>query len=472
MEFFLIVVCFIATVFCGHTSISSDVSQFKRALISNVSEAQSMIDSGLYDKYLTRGLFFMMHFVNEYFIEENFELLLKSGADMEAVNKNGQNGLEFAVVRENSKAVEILLRNGANPNQFDKNNSISILETAIMQNFVVDASMTELLIKHGADMNHTNAQGESALHQAMRIGNPKVPPVLIEHGANVNAKDRQNRTPLHFAAMYDHWSREDRISIAEMLLDRGADVYAEDNEGNTALDLANSRESNVSEAQSMIDSGLYDKYLTRGLFYMMQFVNEYFIEENFELLLKSGADMEAVNENGQNALEYAVVGQNSMAVEILLRNGANPNQFDNNNRTSMLQATIPRGYYPSASITESLVKHGADVNLANEQGETPLHIAIKEGNPRTPPILINHGANVNAKEKTQNRTPLHYVAIYGRWSEEDRMSIAEMLLDHGADVYAEDNDGNTALDIANTRQMRKLFGGKMGFMGWLRTIFW
>jgi ankyrin repeat protein len=76
-----------------------------------------------------------------------------------------------------------------------------------------------------------------------------------------------------------------------------------------------------------------------------------------------------------------------------------------------------------------LIAHGARLNDA-KTGETPLHSAIAERHVDVARLLINQGANVNARNQS-GRTPLHFVA-----SLIDDPDLAELLIQHGADVNA------------------------------------
>ena len=78
---------------------------------------------------------------------------------------------------------------------------------------------------------------------------------------------------------------------------------------------------------------------------------------------------------------------------------------------------------------------------------TSLHIASLNGAHRVARVLIEHGADVNAEDTTE-RTPLHYACRL----EDDR--IAEMLLDAGANIDAADSNGRTPLIIASMGRSR------------------
>ena len=97
-------------------------------------------------------------------------------------------------------------------------------------------------------------------------------------------------------------------------------------------------------------------------------------------------------------------------------------------------------------VLELLIAAGTDVNAkANDQlGGTALHIAANLGHKKVVELLVAAGADVNAK-MLYGMTPLHFAA--------NNKGIAKFLIDKGADVNAKLNDGphngSTPLDLAN-----------------------
>jgi len=92
---------------------------------------------------------------------------------------------------------------------------------------------------------------------------------------------------------------------------------------------------------------------------------------------------------------------------------------------------------------ELFIKLGVDVNVKNNQGQTPFYRAIQMANLEIAEFLISKGATVDVKDN-EGKTPLHYTA-YMAWHNKD---VAEFLIKHGADINAKDNDGKTPLQIA------------------------
>ena len=96
----------------------------------------------------------------------------------------------------------------------------------------------------------------------------------------------------------------------------------------------------------------------------------------------------------------------------------------------------------SAIVKFLAVEHPEDVNSQNFPGrDTPLHVNSQMGYVDVARILIEHGADVAAQDNLGG-TPLHGVSLEGH------VDLAQLLIEHGADVAAEDVDGSTPLHMA------------------------
>ena len=95
-------------------------------------------------------------------------------------------------------------------------------------------------------------------------------------------------------------------------------------------------------------------------------------------------------------------------------------------------------------LVKLLVEHGADVNAMNYEGATPLYKACEYlGTAEIVKYLISKGAKINVHIKLySNDTPLH-TAITST-----KQDVVKILIENGADLYAENNKGETPLDFA------------------------
>jgi hypothetical protein len=97
------------------------------------------------------------------------------------------------------------------------------------------------------------------------------------------------------------------------------------------------------------------------------------------------------------------------------------------------------------AVVRLLVKAGADPNIRDADGNTPLHGDLDEAAARA---LIDLRANVNAQNK-RGETPLMWTSYE---------NIVEILLNAGADIATRSGAGKTALDLARERHLSKIAG--------------
>jgi N-acyl-D-amino-acid deacylase len=97
--------------------------------------------------------------------------------------------------------------------------------------------------------------------------------------------------------------------------------------------------------------------------------------------------------------------------------------------------------YGSADCVKLLLDRGANPNLRNASGATPLHWAVPDA--AKAKLLLAAGADANARSTNLQRTPLLVAASYPGSTE-----VLRLLLEHGADIHARDRSGMHALGRA------------------------
>ncbi len=164
-------------------------------------------------------------------------------------------------------------------------------------------------------------------------------------------------------------------------------------------------------------------------------------------LLKKGADVNAQDEaHGQTALTYAAALGQMYAVKALLGNGADPN-LTNMVGYSPLMAAARNCRHRCAML---LIDAGAEVDATDDWGYTALMLAANDGLPETVNMLLEHGANVNAAA-TGGYTSLMAATINNSIPENMVEEIVALLLSAGADVNATTEDGKSAATFALER---------------------
>jgi ankyrin repeat protein len=189
-------------------------------------------------------------------------------------------------------------------------------------------------------MSHAEGGPARGLFEAAATGDVAAVVRSLKAGVKPDVRDEAKRTPLLVA------THNNRIGVARVLIETGADVNAKDNIGDTP-------------------------YLYAGA------------EGRIEILkmtLGAGANLRDTNRYGGTALIPAAHHGHPEAVKILLEAGVAPDHVNNLGWTALLEAIVlGDGGEIHTEIVRRLVDGGADVNIADRDGVTPLAHARQRG---------------------------------------------------------------------------------------------
>jgi len=199
-----------------------------------------------------------------------------------------------------------------------------------------------------------NTLNDQLLHATQRADKRTVL-TLLQQGADINTRNAQGRTPLMIAT-YQHNS-----DMVKTLLQAGADVNIRDNNKENPL--------LHSAAQGWLDI--------------------------VRLAIEAHADTSLTNRfGGISLIPASERGHVEIVRELLTRTGINVNHVNNLGWTALLEAIIlSNGGKAHQQIVQMLVDHGADVNLADGDGVTPLQHARQRGFSEIEHILLQAGAH-------------------------------------------------------------------------------
>lgn len=139
-------------------------------------------------------------------------------------------------------------------------------------------------------------------------------------------------------------------------------------------------------------------------------------------------DVDERDFEGIAALHMAARCGREDAVSILVECGADFNIRDD-------QGETPLHFASTGKVAKILLESGADIEAKNNNGQTPLHLAASRIRDEQISVLIEFGADVGVCDN-YGRTALHYALS---------RKVAAILLDNGADIHARDKWGQTAL---------------------------
>lgn len=185
-------------------------------------------------------------------------------------------------------------------------------------------------------------------------------------------------------------------------------------------------------------------------------INKQYIKA-LEILLQLYPNLEEQTDDKykRTALHIACKDGNFAAIELLLRHGANPNTYDAQNSQALEYITnyAWRARTDGMIPIYQLIKCGAEVNnlALDEDAQTALGWTIIYGGNELSVVslLLENKADVNLANN-KGDTPLMLAAS------SDRVDICLLLYMYDVDLYAKNNEGKTALDIAKENKREKV----------------
>ena len=303
-------------------------------------------------------------------------------------------------------------------------------------------------------MNIQNKNHLTPLHLASFFGWVKMVRILLDRGASANSEDNLGRTPLHLVAEGSGDLGQDGVRVASLLLEHGADINAQGKDSAIPLHLA-SYYGGVDMVQMLLDHGATANSkgnLGRTSLHLVAGSKHYPLDDVRVtlLLLEHHVDVNVQDEDNSTPLHVASYYGRVDMVDVLLRHGATANLEDNLGRTPLRFVAGSR-YCPEDNgvpIGRLLLWYGADVDAQDKANITPLQAATCLRRVDMVRMLLYCGANANL-EVSMGWTMLHLVAsgqcIFGL----SAFRIAELLLEHGADVDVQDRENTTPLHLAS-----------------------
>jgi ankyrin repeat protein len=293
---------------------------------------------------------------------------------------------------------------GSNANSTKRGNLTDKLCDSAAQG---DVDFIGRILGAGGQLNKKNKDGFTPLHVAAINGQPDSVRCLVRFGADIAAKDSDGYTPLHRAVL------NQQVHLIAQLVNLGANVNEKtaDGRASTSLHLAAMVADEVVRRRSSI------------------------------------ASVESTSSNPPNNLRFSYAFRASPDISPLASSSnlgqassyhtantspqlSTSTRSRSNSRPPLTLATSlnePNDSYENCTILEALVRAGANLELPDKRGDTPLHAAARSGRTKSIETLLALGASMNTRN-AENKTALAILA-----SSEDLNTVASrILLERGA----------------------------------------
>jgi len=382
---------------------------------------------------------------------EIMQMLVNAGAN---VNPSGWGPLGMAIHRKRKDLIEFLVHHGADMHKH--------LRRALVKR---DTKAVNLFLELGADIHRRDEDDETSMLGAAAWGGSVL---LVQYLLDNGLENQLNpgpgeTTPLMYAVLTERWD------VVQLLLDSGADVNAlpplseePPPSGGWVVERGllwppqPAHETALSYAIKQKNQELARELMRRGASTtpktpattgtpLLHAVWEQLIDIVRELL-ERGADPRragTILRRGKPTLPILLACEKSNAdiLKLLLDAGARVDDQDDDGFSALHIAAA----HKNTAVLETLVReHGADLDVRMRNGSRPIHSAASKGTAENVKMLLDAGADID-HQNDAGRTPLHWAAEAGNWD------TVEVLLERGADanIASGEDEPNMALELAH-----------------------
>ena len=367
---------------------------------------------------------------------QQFIILAQHGADLNITNDFGDSVVHMAIISRKPQMLSEVLKWDADPNIINRRGLTPLLYSIRTH----DIKSCEILTKSKSlDINKSDRMGTTPLHQSILTGTHEITQILLNNLAiDVNKTDNRGNTPLHIACKKDC-----NISVALLASKYETDLNILNKDGKTPFEIAFERKSFKAGCTLLV----YDEVIVRNKAHYPVFAYYFIKEDNAEglkCLLKRGVNFRKITINRTPPLLIAVSLGRVEAIRAILASGqADINARGKKHNSTALHIACTNADYPFVITRLLLLYPSIDVNAQDDNGNTPLYMAIIRKCIWSAELLLEHESIEYDIPNKKGNTPIMAAAI------KDEANIGLKLIETGqCDLERTNNNDMTPLMLA------------------------
>jgi ankyrin repeat protein len=318
---------------------------------------------------------------------------------LELTDENGLTPLMHACINGSDSCVEFVVKKKANILYKESTENKTCLHWAV-ENSVCSPNIVRLLCRKKKQLiNEVDVYGRTPLIAAAMSGHIEALKVLLEYSSDFYQTDNNQYSAIHWAVVCG------QPTVLQELISCGCPINLIEKNGATSLHLA-AQAAAASSENEMLSVGAL---------------------QCIEVLLNAGASLNVFDNEGRQPLHWALqCSENLEAVELLIKNGADPTSASYDGLTGLHMAAK----YGITDNCQYLIEvAGVDGNITDQHSQTALFYAVESQTIDCYAYLLSIGLSASHKNK-DGRSPVHIAATLGS------IEALELLTTYNGDINA------------------------------------
>ena len=416
----------------GFSPLAAAVAQKREDIVRLLIEAGAKLNSPLNTAEMAQTPILMYAYSNQT-TPEIMQILLKSGADINQQDARGNTLLLTALHRQDEDFAQNLLAQGADVNLQTTDGESALTYVLSLAEYT---PIRDSVLAHNADLNQKMPNTQNQIwHYLLQTRNAELIKTAFDNVSDFSQlKDDNGWTPVD-EVMLPQYTPE----LKDLVL-----AYVSQTDSGMLERALQQKDSSV--LQQVIELNKDPKSLQiNGENLLVYVIKNRLNPSHLDVLSQIGIDFDEPDTSGQTALGLCVAANEEQYVPYLLKYGADVNKIVSD-RSYLMNL---QGH--QTELTQLLIQQKPDISHVTESGETTLMAAAKNGNKPLLEYLLRQGADIDAEDNDGNNA-LMYLAqrkntikqpseIY----QDSVTDIVSLLLKSGIDVNHRNINGETAL---------------------------